>query len=284
MGNLLYFIYEAIRGFYKAKLMTFVSILTISATMLLISVVTLGLINIDTLLRSSENQADIAVYLFDSYAEDSKNNQRLLDTLKAMPQVREAFFVSKQDAWQRFKSIYGDEILESLEDNPFPASIDLSLHEEYHSAESASELKNILAQFEGVETVQYSREWLDFVQNLRDHFFLISIIMGAIITLALHAMISNTIKLTIYARKELVSNMRYVGATDLFIKMPFLLEGMLQGFIGGIFSILALYVAKLSLSHLPIYWGLDFLPLIILFTGVFFGWLGSLSAVRKFLV
>ena len=135
----------------------------------------------------------------------------------------------------------------------------------------------------GVESVRYSREWIDLVERFRWYFFMASAIIGLIMILVLHFMISNTIKLTIYARKELVQNMHMVGATELFINMPFLLEGMLQGFIGGVVCIVALFFAKVSLSHLSFSWGPGNLPLIILSIGVFFGWIGSITAVRKFL-
>ena len=280
MGNLFYFICEAFRGFYQAKLMTFVSILTIAATMLLISGMTLGLVNIDEFLRRSQDQADVAVYLYDNVAENVELRKLLFDSLNSMAQIKHVEFVSKDNAWERFKAIHGEEILEAVDENPFPASFDLILE----SGADADELQNALMQIDGIESMQYSREWLDFVRRLRHNFLLISGIMAVIITLALHAMISNTIKLTIYARKELVSNMRYVGATDFFIKMPFILEGMLQGLIGGLICISVLYTVKFVFSHIPVYWGTEFVPLLILTIGVFFGWLGSVSAVRKFLV
>jgi cell division transport system permease protein len=97
-------------------------------------------------------------------------------------------------------------------------------------------------------------------------------------------MISNTIKLTIYARRELVKNMHLVGATSFFINTPFILEGMVQGGFGACVSVIALAILKLSFAHIPLLWGPDSLMGFILFTGVFFGWIGSLSAVRKFMV
>jgi cell division transport system permease protein len=98
-------------------------------------------------------------------------------------------------------------------------------------------------------------------------------------------MIANTIKLTIYARRELVHNMHFVGATDAYIRAPFILEGMLQGFIGGALAVGGLFIIKIiPASHVPIYWGPWYTFLLLLPVGVLFGCIGSVDAVRKFLV
>ena len=78
--------------------------------------------------------------------------------------------------------------------------------------------------------------------------------------------------------------MQVVGATALFIKMPFLLEGVLQGIIGGILCVAVMGILRLSLLSFPIFWGPQSLPLIIILVGVIYGWIGSARAVRKFLV
>ncbi|KMQ52353.1 Cell division protein FtsX [Chitinispirillum alkaliphilum] len=284
MGSLLYFVTEAVRGCYQAKLMTFVSVLTIAVSMLLISGVILGIINTDALLRRSEDQADLAVYLTVRASEDHSLQNTILEKIGSKKQVQDVILISQTDAWNRFEEMYGSEILESVDENPFPASIEITLKEGYQSSAEISEFKYAISELEGIEAVQYAREWVDFVGRMRSYFFYVSLGLSLLIMLALHAMISNTIKLTIYARKELVRNMHYVGATDFFIKAPFLLEGMLQGGIGASVSVAVIYSLKVVFPNLPLYWGTDFLPPLILSIGVLFGWLGSQSAVRKFLV
>ncbi len=283
MGSLLYFITEAVRGCYQAKLMTFVSIVTIAVSMLLISAVVLGIVNIDAVLRRSEKEADLAVYLTQAASEDQQFHNALVDVIGRREEVKALHLVTVEEAWLRFENMYGTEILESVDENPFPASIDITLAEGFQTKAAISKLKEELALLEGVESIQYAREWLDFMETIRSYFLYASVILSLFLMLALHSMISNTIKLTIYARKELVRNMHFVGATDFFIKAPFLLEGMLQGFIGGLLCIATLYFFQLFFSHIPLYWGTNFLPLLILFIGVFFGWLGSQRAIQKFL-
>jgi len=281
--KILYFLVEAVRGFYQAKLMTFVSIMTIAATLFLICGVFIGLMNIDDILRQTSAQADVVAYLSESTSTDKSFVSGLVDTIKKMPEVRDAVFLSKDSAWSRFEAMYGKEMLEAVDENPFTASFDISLHEGSRTTEAVASLQERLSKLGGIETVRYSKEWLDYIKKLRDRFYIISAAAGLIILLALHSIISNTIKLTIYARKDLVRNMHYVGATDLFIKMPFLLEGMLQGFIGGALCVCAMLVLRFLLPNISIKWYFSYLPFVIVI-GVFFGWLGSKLAVRKFLV
>jgi len=283
MRKILYFIVEAVRGFYQAKLMTFVSIMTITATLFLIFCAFIGLMNIDEVLRKSGEQADIAAYLTDNASADAAVQSRLISALREMPQIRDVVFVSKDSAWARFERLYGSEMLEAVDENPFTASFDILLNENSHAAAAVDSLQERIAALNGVESVRYSREWLDYIKRLRDRFYIIAAAAAFVIFIALHSLISNTIKLTIYARKDLVRNMHYVGATDLFIKMPFLLEGMLQGLIGSLLCIIMMFAARFFLSTISINWYFSYLPFIIVI-GVFFGWLGSKVAVRKFLV
>ena len=284
MRTLVYFFKEAVRGFYHAKLMTFVAIVTIASSLFLMGLICIGFLNIQMLLKKTGDQADMAVYLHDEVAANAVKLDSIMTIIKSGNRVKNAVYVDKKEAWEKFEKSYGSEILESIDVNPLPASIEISLSEKFNTSESAAELKTELEKIEGVDNVQYSREWIDLVAKFRWYFGIVSAVVAIVLVMALHFMISNTIKLTIYARRELVRNMHYVGATDMFIKMPFILEGMLQGLTGGIISIVALLALRISLSQLSLFWGPPYMPLIIFLTGVLFGWIGSISAVRKFLV
>jgi len=283
MGKFFYFIKEAIRGFYQAKLMTFVSIFTVSASLFLICIIGIALSNVNLLLRNAGEQADIAVYVTDATAIDEQKKSEIINRIRQLKQVENVLFVSKQMAWDRFAALYGEELLEAVDENPLPASFEIYLGEAYHSTEHAESVKEELEKIAGIDGVQYSWEWMKRIEQFRSYFWLAALVLSVFIFIALHFIISNTIKLTIYARKELVRNMHFVGATDLFIRMPFILEGILQGMIGGIVSVIILFIVRWMLSHVPIYWD-PRMPLAVVVVGIVFGWLGSFSAVRKFLV
>jgi cell division transport system permease protein len=290
MRKILYFIVEAFRGFFQAKLMTFVSIMTITATLLLICGVFISLMNIDDVLSRTGEQADIVAYLAESAAADNLLQSALVDTIKTMPGIREVGIVTKDSARARFEAMYGTEMFDAVDENPLPASLEIFLFEGSQTSAAAAGLQEKISSLSGIESINYSSDWLDRIKRLRDLFYVVSIAAGLVILLALHAIISNTIKLTIYARRDLVRNMHYVGATDLFIKMPFLLEGMLQGLIGGLLCVCVMIAARFFLSNfilsnisIDFNWYFSYLPFIVVI-GVLFGWLGSRLAVRKFLV
>jgi cell division transport system permease protein len=282
--NIFYFIKEALRGFYEAKLMTFVSIVTIGLTLFFLGAVSIAYLNIRLWIKNASNRVEAVVFVDDATAKDSVSLAELVSRVRAFGQVASATVIDKQEAWSRFKDLYGGRMLEAVDDNPFPVSLDLSLSEKSQTVAAAESLKQALAVLPGVEDIQLSQQWVMLIQRFRNYFLIATVCVGCVLFLALHFMISNTIKLTIYARKELVRNMQFVGATNAFIKAPFILEGMLQGIIGGVFGVLALCIVKMSLSHVPLFWGPWYLFLVIFPIGALFGCIGSMSAVRKFLV
>jgi cell division transport system permease protein len=284
MGNLLYFIREGARGFLQAKLMTFVSIVTIAVVLFFANIATLGMINVRTLFERAAEKADVVVYVKENAARDSGALGMLAVKIRACPEVAAAALITKAAAWERFAAIYGRDMLNAVDDNPLPVSFEITLNKTLQAGDAAAALKARLEPLPGVEGVRYAREWMDFLSRFRWYLYTGALVAAAAMFVALLIAISNTIKLTIYARKELVRNMHLVGATRFFISMPFIIEGMLQGFIGGAIAIAAVFILKTSLYRLPLVWGPLALPALFLLLGVFFGWIGSIAAVRKFLV
>ncbi|HEX2958668.1 MAG TPA: permease-like cell division protein FtsX [Chitinispirillaceae bacterium] len=284
MGTLVYFIKEAVRGLIEAKLMTFVSILSIAMTLTFACVIVLVVTNVGAFINKLGDQADMAVYLEDSLVRNEDDLEELIAIVKKLPQVEHVKYVSKDSAVQRFSSIYGKEMLESVDQNPLPASLDIFLRQDLQTSESVKTLEKEITRLGGVESAQTAWEGISTLENFQWTFIMGAFIVFAVMILLLHSMIANTIKLTIYARKELVRNMRLVGATNFFISMPFILEGMLQGFTGGLVSVVLLTLVKISFARFIVAWDFDFLPLLTIAAGVVFGWIGSMSAVRKFLV
>jgi len=264
--------------------MTFVSIVSIAVSLFIMGLMVVSFLNVEQLLDRSTDQADIAIYLKDEAASDSAVTSALLNRVRLVESVRRVVLIDKDSAWSRFGTLYGSEMLEAVDDNPLPASLEVYLRAKSRSQEEAQRVNDMFAAYPEVESVRYSREWIDLVERFRFVFWVIVVIIAAIMNFILYFMIANTIKLTIYARKELIAHMQVVGATPLFIKMPFLLEGILQGIIGGILCVAATGILRLALLHFQIYWGPGSLPLIIVAVGGVYGWMGSTGAVRKFLV
>ncbi|MBD3346888.1 MAG: hypothetical protein GF401_17675 [Chitinivibrionales bacterium] len=283
MNKVIYFIKEAVRGFYQAKLMTFVSLLSVGISLFFLGLVVLSYFNVKGWLQHAAQQVDIVAFVDDRTGGDSASLDELVEIIQASMPVEKMTVIDKDAAWKRFEKMYSSEMLEAVDENPFPVSIELSLKSEFQTPDQMEKIKGELESIEGIEGLRYSREWFDRLDALKRYFFWGAVFVFIVVGLALNFMISNTIKLTIYARKELVTNMRYVGATDTYIQMPFILEGMLQGLIGAGLAFLALSLMRISLSYLPLQWGLWKYHYYVFPIGVLFGWIGSRNAVRKFL-
>ena len=285
MRNAIYFFKEAFRGFYQAKLMTFVSIVTIGFALFLLGCIAVTYLNIRLWLKDAAKRVEVVAFINDSAAMDAANAAQILDRIRDCSQVSGARYVDKKDAWDRFKQAYGSAMLDAVDDNPFPASIEISLNEKSQSLSATTDLKKEIETIKGIDDVLISKQWVRFLQRFRTYFLLASVCVGLLLVVALHFMIANTIKLTIYARKELVRNMHFVGATNTYIKMPFILEGILQGVIGGALAVVILWSVKISIvSTIHLSWGPWYSLFIIFLVGALFGCIGSMSAVRKFLV
>ena len=283
--NTLYFFKEALRGFYQAKLMTFVSVVTIGFALFFMGTFAVAYFNIKTWLKEASNRVEVVAFVKDAVAADSAGISEIVSRVKACSQVAQVTFIDKKEAWKRFQDAYGTRMLDAVEGNPFPASIEISLASHAQSISATAELQKELEEIPGIEDIQVSQQWLRLLQRFKAYFFVVSICLVLVLVFALHFMIANTIKLTIYARKELVHNMHFVGATDLYIKMPFILEGVVQGLVGAMLAACALYLVRVSLfPSFHIYWGQWYSILIIFPVGALFGCIGSMSAVRKFLV
>jgi cell division transport system permease protein len=289
MGTLFYFIREGIRGFFQAKLMTFLSIVTIAVVLLLASVLAVGVISVRALLEKAVERADFVVYVKERTAADPASLAALLTAVRNLPQVHQAALVDKSAAWERFAAMYGREMLGAVNENPLPVSIEITAKKNYQSLSAAAGLKQRFEALDGVEAVRYAGEWMDFLTKFKWYFYIGVIFLAVVMFITLHSTISNTIRLTIYARNELVRNMHLVGATRFFIAMPFIIEGMIQGLVGGVIAVVFFFMLKTvfmvapSLRVIPLAWGPPVLPVIVLLLGVLFGWIGSAFAIRKFL-
>ncbi len=279
MGTLLYFIRETFRGFFQAKMMTFVSITTIAITLFMLSVIALGILNLSQKLNETTGTATVNVFIEESVSENENSLSRMKQKIDNISEVVSYKYVDKNEALQQFVALYGQEMMDAVDENPLPAKFELTLD----SKLDIDKLKSELELLNGIDGIQYSKEWIDSLKKFQVVFFATVGTILVILLAALYLIISNTIKLTIYARKDLVRNMHYVGATDLFIKTPFVLEGMLQGIIGGIISIIAITAIKIMLPYILDFWGDWYLAPSVLLTGAVFGWIGSISAIRKFL-
>lgn len=215
------------------------SVATITISIAILGLFLLLFFNLNGFLSKWNSQVQLIVYLKDDITSDQKG--ALKDTISSAPNVESMSEVSRQKAWTDFQSNMSDNLkpLMDLDFNPLPASFKIKLKDTENRLAHIRELSNKIKGKNGVESVEYGEEWIERFEKFMVFSQLFLFSMGALLCLALTLIISNTIRLSIYSRQAEIELMLLIGATPRFVKIPFLLEGMLQGLIG---SILALFL------------------------------------------
>jgi cell division transport system permease protein len=236
-----------------------------------------------------------------AYLEKGLSDQRRADIfehIKRQNGVVKAEYVSEKSALERFRTALGAQgsLLDGLSANPLPASIEFFADKAIIRDPRAMEglLAGIRA-LEGVEEIHSGQDWINTLTPLREGLALLSLMLGGGLLVAVVFIISNTIRLTVYAREEEIEIMRLVGATDSFIRAPFVLEGMIQGGAGTAVALvilalgfgLAAPVWNLNLKALFLGMMISFLPWLwiggLIAGGIIVGGLGSFLCLARFL-
>lgn len=224
---------------------------------------------------------------------DDRADERTIELLQqragARPGVAEALFISQEEAREIFRAEFGDEA-DVFSDTPFlPASIKIRVQPSYANPDSLQTLIADFGTWNRVDEVVFNQPLLVKVQQNLRLLTTIGLILGVVVVLAAIFLVANTIRLTIYARRLLIRTMKLVGATDRFIRGPFLVEGIVQGFIAGILAAAMLWgIYRLTLVYLPqleLTAGIQLIlfALIIIGLGVMLGWVGSYFAAKRFI-
>lgn len=285
--NFRYLLTESISGFRRAKLASAISIFTISISMVLLGIFATLSLNASRILSEIRSRVEVEFFLSQSLKE--KEAKALALSLQSHPPVQTAVYISRDSAAQIFKSEFGEDIIAILGTNPLPASIKVQLKPDYATVDSLEKFVALIKTQNGILDARYNKEFLAGLDRNARTLFYLTFGIGLLICIAAIGLISNTIRLIIMNKQEIIRTMLLVGATHGFIRLPFLIEGALQGFIGGLFAIGLLALVNLALYHTyPDIYEAIALPdyriyAILAGLGLFLGLLGSFLSVRKFL-
>ncbi|MBI5971168.1 MAG: ABC transporter permease [Deltaproteobacteria bacterium] len=214
-------------------------------------------INLESAVNKWGDKTHIVVYIKDTALKDGV--ERLRDSARFIPGVKTVEYVSKEKALEELKAeLKGhEEIIAGVDVNPLPASFDIRVSPAYTDAQGVASVVGTLKAMSWASDVQYSREWVEKFSAFLRFIELAATAVGVFIAAATVFIISNTIRLTVWARRDEIEVMRLVGATDAYIKIPFFIEGVIQGFIGGVFALGVLTAGRyILLGRMPGY--LDF--------------------------
>ncbi|HWC13435.1 MAG TPA: permease-like cell division protein FtsX [Actinomycetota bacterium] len=288
--RLRYFLSETLTNLRRNLLMSVAAVSTVAISLLLLGGVQILGIVVGNMTRSWEAKVEVSVFLLDDITEGEQ--QALVNQLTNMDEVEDVTYVSKQDAYEEFKQEWADqpEFYENLPEDALPASLRVKLTDARYS-EAIATLVNGAP---GVEEARFGGDIIRRLLKVNSLLRSITLVMSIVLMIASAALIANTIRVAIYARRDEIGIMKLVGATNWFIRVPFLIEGMVEGLLGGLIAVLAIFAMKFAFID-PLRGQVGFVHAWIdtpeiLFTvpiligaGVLIAAVASLLAMRRFL-
>lgn len=239
--KLLFIIKQTFSNLWRERTPVTATILTICiALTILVALFEISFILFNQL-EDLKSNTFIEVYL-ENDLSDSKI-QVIEKQIKAITAVKEVKLITKEMAADIFNKEFGENIMEILDENPLPISFEISLYQHFNTPDYLSGFKQKVQNFDGVKEVHYRHALIKKLETVTQAVSISGIFVLIILFLAMHLLIRNTLKLSIYARRKQIEIMKILGAGHIFIRMPFILEGAIEGLIGGILSSVCLVLA-----------------------------------------
>lgn len=276
---------EALQAFRRAPLLSGLSAAMIGLSLFIVGLYGVAAHNVRDVLEQMESRVEVVAYLRDAASADAVRFAQ--QELQRRPEVKEVLYVSREQAMEIAKRDLGEvrTLLVEMESNPLPASIEIRMRPGHRDPETVKGIAKRVGAFEFVEEVQYGRDWLDKVHVLRRIAAATAMVMGVAFAAVAALIIGAAIRLAIFARRHEIAIMRLVGATDGFIRTPFLLEGLATGLIGALIAFGSTYATYrvLSDSVVPLVWLPDAWIVGGIAGGGLLGVVASATAVRRYL-
>lgn len=294
MNRLNYNVKQALQQIFRNKGMSLASVFAITAMMLILGLFFVMTVNINLFTEMIKADYDqVEVFLEDSV--DEVEAQSIMDQVDSHDAVKEVEYRSKEDALNIMKKRWGENsyLLDTLGENPLPNSLLITVD----SLESANAVTDYINEFEGIEDVKYYKETVEKLTTVTDFLQIACMIIMAFLVIVSVVVVANTIKLTVMARSKEISIMKYIGATNWFIRGPFFAEGVILGIFSSLVSAaitFAIYskivneigtqvMTILSSPLVPAGYMAGNLICIFLAMGISVGACGSIISMRRFL-
>lgn len=290
---LYYIMTETLSALRSNPVTSALTTLTLGVSLAALSFFVFLFVNLNAVVRTWGERTHIVAYVKDVTLTAEAAKAHRLELQKVLG-VKAVEFVSKESALKDLKAaLKGHEaVLEGVDANPLPASFEIKLHEEYRTPVMVGTVIGKLKRLSWIDELQYSQEWLDKFSSFIRFIETTALIIGVFLALAAVFIVSNTIRLAVYARKDDIEVMRLSGASWSYVSAPFIIEGALHGFFGGIIALCVQYVLKyVMFVNIPQYF--DFiikgpypLPVMsaaVITAGIILGLTGSLVSMIRFM-
>uniref|UniRef100_A0A7C6AGP2 Cell division protein FtsX n=1 Tax=candidate division WOR-3 bacterium TaxID=2052148 RepID=A0A7C6AGP2_UNCW3 len=273
---------EGFRTIIRSRSLFILSLLVAAISFYLLSIFGLVTLNLYKMANLLDEKIEIIAFL-----EERADIQWLKNSIKKINGVQDVVYVSADAALKQLQEEVSEtkEIVRVFEDNPLPASIRIKLEPQYRNTKGLEEISKKILLLKGVKDTIYGGELVEQLKKITNIMLFFDIGLLIIITLSVIFVIFQTIKLTIFAHATEIEIMKLVGATDTFITIPFVFQGLIQGILGGIIAFILLVITVRIASS---FFNIPFFPRPLFFLGsilfgMVFGIIGSSIALRRFL-
>ncbi len=228
---------EALLIFRRAPLLSALSVTTIAFSLFAVGLFGLVAVNLQQALRRVAERVEIVAYLLPGTPIETVT--LATKDIEAFPEVGSAEYVSEDEALTRARSelVEFRDVLQELERNPLPASIEIKLRPGFRDAEHVNAVADRVRGFGFVDDVRFGRDWVEKLDRLRQIAAAVGLVVGAAFAAVAIIIIGTTIRMAVLQRSREIAIMRLVGATDGFIRRPFLLQGAIKGLLGGLVAV-----------------------------------------------
>ncbi|HXG01128.1 MAG TPA: permease-like cell division protein FtsX [Bacteroidota bacterium] len=285
--SLSYTLKESFSGFTRTKLSTVISILTIGVSLLLLGV--FAVISINTTRLIEELKAKVVLEVFLQEPVSRAQISQLAARVRAIEGVDSLIVITKEQAAEIFRKEFGEDIRSVLEFNPLPPSFKVFLRPDHQTSAGVRKVEEQIVRLSGIDEVIYRRELVELLDRRTAAINNVTLGLGILISISAILFVSNTIRLAIYAKRKIIRTMELVGATWTFIRLPFLIEGVIQGLVGGILAAAMLYGLLSFSARLLVHEFASYLVmptsfyLLVIAAGAALGLIGAVISIIRFM-
>ncbi|AVP54636.1 cell division protein FtsX [Clostridium tetani] len=292
ISSIKYFISDSLKSIRRNKTISLASATTVAATLFILGVFMLSALNVQQVIKNVESKVEISIFMREDI---TIGQQKELETkIKKIDKIVDVSYVSKEKAVEKFKQQIGDDnkdLVKGLEkENPLPSSYIVKVKDPSMVTDVVNEIKDL----KGIEKIQEGKKIVDKIVAITKTIKWVGMVLFVILIGVSLFLIGNTIKITVYSRRREIGIMKYIGATDWFIRWPFVIEGAILGLTGALVGLLVLYYlynALYSRMASAVYLVQFIKPSYILTSiswqfillGILIGAIGSILSIRKFL-
>ena len=287
INKFIFLLQESLHSLIRTKIPTMVSSLAIAVSLFIISITYCLYISFQDLTLEFKDRYSIEVF-FDENISEKQAISEFNSILSSTDQIEEGIFIDKADAANIFKTQFDEDIIEILGENPLPFSAVYTISESYRDYNSIKKIIKDIELLASVDVALYEKDAIiEFDKLIRNTMIFVFAITFFVILVVIF-FVSNTILLVIYSKKEDIQTYQLLGAPNWFIKIPYLLEGMIHGLIGAVVSLLLLFLLynliHYFLSPFLDIKNYDFITIVLLnfLLGMFLGFLGSSKALSSY--